>query len=61
MNLTTTNRGINPSLEKSPERPLSVAYVLKMFPRFSETFILNEILELERCGVEVHVLSLIPL
>src|SRR5680860_1226432 len=38
--------------------PGKVAYILKMFPRFSETFILGEILELEREGVEVHVFSL---
>jgi len=37
---------------------LKVGYVLKRFPRFSETFILNEILELERQGVEVHIFSL---
>jgi glycosyltransferase involved in cell wall biosynthesis len=35
-----------------------VAYVVKMFPRFSETFILSELLELERQGVELHVFSL---
>ena len=35
-----------------------VAYILKMFPRFSETFILSEILELERSGVDVTVFSL---
>ncbi len=32
--------------------------MLKRFPRLSETFILNEILELERQGVEVEVFSL---
>jgi glycosyltransferase involved in cell wall biosynthesis len=37
---------------------LTVAYILKMFPRFSETFILNEILELERRGVKVVVFSM---
>lgn len=31
-----------------------------MFPRLSETFILNEVLELERQGVEVEVFSLMP-
>jgi len=36
---------------------LKVAYILKRFPRLSETFILNEILELERRGVEVHIFS----
>ena len=35
-----------------------VAYVLKMYPRFSETFVLNELLELERQGVYLHVFSL---
>jgi glycosyltransferase involved in cell wall biosynthesis len=39
--------------------PLRVGYVLKRFPRLSETFILNEILELERQGVEVSVFSLL--
>jgi glycosyltransferase involved in cell wall biosynthesis len=36
----------------------NVAYILKMFPRFSETFILSEILELEREGVNVRIFSL---
>lgn len=40
-----------------PRRP-RVAYVLKMFPRFSETFVLSELLELERQGVDLRVLSL---
>lgn len=35
-----------------------IAYILKMYPRFSETFIVNEILELERQGVEVQIYSL---
>ncbi|HEY2955267.1 MAG TPA: glycosyltransferase family 4 protein [Candidatus Eisenbacteria bacterium] len=35
-----------------------VGYVIKVFPRFSETFILNELLELERLGVPVTVYSL---
>ena len=37
---------------------LRVGYVLKRFPRLSETFIVNEIMELERQGVEVEVFSL---
>lgn len=36
----------------------TIAYVLKMYPRFSETFIVNEILELERRGVAVRIYSL---
>jgi glycosyltransferase involved in cell wall biosynthesis len=35
-----------------------IAYVLKRFPRFSETFILNELLAHEAAGAEVHVFSL---
>lgn len=36
----------------------TIAYILKMYPRFSETFIVNEILELERQGVDVRIYSL---
>ncbi len=35
-----------------------IAYILKMYPRFSETFIVNEILELERQGIEVRIYAL---
>jgi len=41
-----------------PENTPRVGYLLKKFPRLSETFILNEILELQRQGLDVHVLSL---
>ncbi|MCB9419001.1 MAG: glycosyltransferase [Ardenticatenaceae bacterium] len=37
---------------------MKIAYILKMYPRFSETFIVNEILELERQGVDVRIYSL---
>ncbi|HGY91262.1 MAG TPA: colanic acid biosynthesis glycosyltransferase WcaL [Planctomycetes bacterium] len=37
---------------------MRVAYVLKKFPRLSETFILNELLGLEESGIEVEVVSL---
>ena len=36
-----------------------VAYILKMFPRLSETFILNELLELEHQGLDLSVYSLL--
>ena len=36
---------------------MRLGYVLKCFPRLSETFILNELLGLERLGAEVTVLS----
>lgn len=37
-----------------------VAYVTKMFPRFSETFILTELLQVEALGIDVEVVSLRP-
>ena len=33
-------------------RPLRIAYLVKRYPRFSETFIVNEILAHEEAGVE---------
>lgn len=41
-----------------PVSDLHVGYILKQYPRLSETFILNEILGLERAGVNVSVFSL---
>lgn len=35
-----------------------VGYVLKMYPRFSETFILNEVLALEAAGADLEIFSL---
>src|ERR1043165_6153574 len=40
-------------------RTPKIGYVLKRFPRLSETFILNEILELERLGSPLQIYSLI--
>jgi glycosyltransferase involved in cell wall biosynthesis len=40
--------------------PLRVGYVLKMYPRFSETFIVNEVLALEAAGTDVEIFSLRP-
>jgi colanic acid/amylovoran biosynthesis glycosyltransferase len=48
-----------PETASTPETT-RVGYVTKMFPRFSETFILTEILQLERSGIEVEVFSLRP-
>lgn len=42
------------------ESPLSVGYVLKRYPRFSETFVVNEILALEATGVSVEIFALGP-
>jgi glycosyltransferase involved in cell wall biosynthesis len=36
---------------------LKIGYIVKMFPRLSETFVLNEILELERRGVKIVIFS----
>src|SRR5437867_5379585 len=38
-------------------RQRELGYVLRMFPQISETFIANEILELERLGFHIHVYS----
>ncbi len=38
---------------------LRIGYVVKRFPRFSETFILNELLALEQLGFDVTVFSLL--
>src|SRR5918999_526950 len=37
---------------------MAVAYLLKMYPRFSGTFVPAEMLELERQGLDLHVYSL---
>lgn len=37
---------------------MKIGYILKKFPRLSETFILNELLALEAKGIEVEVFSL---
>lgn len=39
------------------KEPVRVGYILKMFPRLSETFILNELLELEREGASINIFS----
>lgn len=40
--------------------PMKVAYILSMFPCWSETFILREMVELQRRGVDLTILSLKP-
>jgi len=37
---------------------MKIGYVLGFFPKLSETFILNEIIELKRCGHDVVIFSL---
>jgi glycosyltransferase involved in cell wall biosynthesis len=38
--------------------PIRIGYIVKMFPRLSETFILNEILELEQQELALRIFSL---
>ncbi|RLM30002.1 colanic acid biosynthesis glycosyltransferase WcaL [Brenneria salicis ATCC 15712 = DSM 30166] len=44
----------------STNQPLYVGYVLKRYPRFSETFVVNEILAHERAGMKVDIFALGP-
>ncbi|MBA3328710.1 MAG: colanic acid biosynthesis glycosyltransferase WcaL, partial [Solirubrobacterales bacterium] len=37
-----------------------VGYVLKVYPRFSETFVVNEILAHERAGANLELFALRP-
>ena len=43
-------------MTQTPSRP--IGYMLKRYPRLSETFILNEMRALERLGTHLHVFSL---
>lgn len=48
------------SVQTPAEAGQRIGYVLKKFPRLSETFVLNEILGVERSGHQVTVFSLRP-
>jgi glycosyltransferase involved in cell wall biosynthesis len=39
------------------DRQRNIAYIVKAWPRLSETFILNEIISLEQRGVRIHIFS----
>lgn len=41
-------------------QPLYIGYVLKRYPRFSETFVVNEILAHERAGMKADIFALGP-
>ncbi len=43
-----------------PTPDFPVAYIVKRYPRYSETFIVNEVLSHERTGTEVHIFALRP-
>ena len=42
----------------TPNEP--IAYVMKRYPRLTETFILNEIRAMEKLGTRLHIFSLLP-
>lgn len=46
--------------KRQPANPLYIGYVLKRYPRFSETFVVNEILNHERAGVKIDIFALGP-
>jgi colanic acid/amylovoran biosynthesis glycosyltransferase len=42
------------------QKPMRVGYVLKRYPRYSETFIVNEILAHEAAGLNIEIFALRP-
>ena len=38
--------------------PRKIAYIVSLFPKLSETFILNEVLELKKNGIQIEIFSL---
>jgi colanic acid/amylovoran biosynthesis glycosyltransferase len=50
--------GQGPRFSAPSKSPLRVGYVRKRYPRFSETFVVNEILAHERAGVDIDIFSL---
>ncbi len=42
----------------APTSEKRIGYMLRMYPRFSQTFVVNEILELEKQGTDLHIASL---
>ena len=47
-------------LSEENKNPKKIGYVLKKYPRYSETFIVNEILAHEDAGLEIEIFSLTP-
>lgn len=47
----------NTSDTRPQHAPLRLGYLLRMYPRFSQTFVVNEILELEQQGAEIQIIS----
>ena len=44
--------------DQNSVKPIRIGYLLRMYPRFSQTFIVNEIRELERQGLDVSIISI---
>jgi hypothetical protein len=49
---------VSPPRAPKPSEGGRVAFVLKGYPRLSETFIAQEILALEQLGLEIEIVSL---
>ena len=49
--------GCRPGIGQSPLTG-RVGYVLKMYPRFSETFVVTELVQMQRLGIDLEVFSL---
>src|SRR5207244_13585822 len=48
------------NLQKPAMFPRRIVYVLKVFPKLSETFVAEELAELRRRRIELRILSLLP-
>jgi glycosyltransferase involved in cell wall biosynthesis len=51
---------VNPDGDATPSRPPRIAYILRSYPRLSQTHILNEILGLERLGHHIRIFGMTP-
>ncbi len=51
---------VNYSDEPALLRPRRIGYVVKRYPRFSETFVVNEILAHEKAGMDINIFALRP-
>ena len=51
---------MNTPFNQNEQTPMYIGYVLKRYPRFSETFVVNEILAHERAGIQIDIFALGP-
>src|ERR1051326_2949614 len=52
--------GFSFDTQKHAMVPQRIVYVLRVFPKLSETFIAEELAELRRRGIDLRILSLLP-